>query len=105
MEPRDELEHGRATGRVEPVGRLIENDQVGIVDERLGKLGALTDPGRLLLDETVARLLQPQQREHLVGAAARIDSFLAAQLAGERNKLQDREPGDEAVVLRHIPHP
>ena len=41
----DEREHLLASEWVEASGRLVEEDQLGIADERLGELGALAHAG------------------------------------------------------------
>ena len=40
----DEFEHSPARGRIEPVGRFVEHDQLRPVDDRLGELGHLLHP-------------------------------------------------------------
>ena len=48
--PLDQLEHLVAAGRVEAVGRLVEEQQPRVVDERLGQLDALLHARRVAAD-------------------------------------------------------
>ena len=69
----NELEHLVAALRVHAVGRLVEEQQVGIVDERLRQLDALLHAGRVGLDVAIARLAEADVVEHLVRALHRVD--------------------------------
>ena len=69
----DQLEHLVAALRVHAVGRLVEEQQVGIVDERLRQLDALLHAGRVGLDVAVARLAEADVVQHLVRALHRVD--------------------------------
>ncbi len=100
--PPDEREHLVAAGRVEAVGRLVEEQQARIVDERLGELDPLLHPGRVAADRPVALLVQPDVAEDL-----------GRPLAGGRARQagHPRHVGDEvgrgrvrrqAVVLGHV---
>ncbi len=51
---------------IHAVGRLVEKQQIGIVDQRLRQLDALLHAGRVGLDVAVARFAQPDVEEHLV---------------------------------------
>ena len=81
----DELEHLVAPLRVHAVGRLVEEQQVGIVDERLRQLDALLHAGRVGLDVAVARLAEADVVQHFVRALHRVDR---------------RQPGELAAVAR-----
>ena len=62
----DELEHFIAALGVHAVGRFVEEQQIGIVHERLCELDALLHAGRVRLDIAVARLAEPDVVEHFV---------------------------------------
>ena len=68
--PPDQREHLVAAGRVEAVGRLVEQQQPRVVDERLGELDPLLHPGRVAADRAVALLVQPDVAEDLGGPLA-----------------------------------
>ena len=68
--PPDEREHLVAAGRVEAVGRLVEQQQPRVVDERLGELDPLLHAGRVAADRAVALLVQPDVAEDLGGPLA-----------------------------------
>ena len=63
--PADEREHLVAAGRIEAVGRLVEEQQPRVVDERLGELDPLLHAGRVAADRAVALLVQPDVAEDL----------------------------------------
>ena len=69
----DQLEHLVAALRVHAVGRLVEEQQIGIVDERLRELDALLHAGRVGLEVAVARLAEADVVEDLVRALHRVD--------------------------------
>ena len=62
---RTSAEHLVAAGRVEAVGRLVEQQQPRVVDERLGELDPLLHAGRVAADRAVALLVQPDVAQHL----------------------------------------
>ena len=68
----DQLEHLVAPLRVHAVGRLVEKQQVGVVDQRLRQLDALLHAGGVRLDVAVARLAEADVVEHLVRALHRV---------------------------------
>ena len=68
--PSDQREHLVATGRIEAVGRLVEQEQARAVDQRLGQLDPLLHPGRVAADRPVALLVQADVAEDLGGALA-----------------------------------
>ena len=62
---RTSAEHLVAAGRVEAVGRLVEQQQPRVVDERLGELDPLLHPGRVAADRAVALLVQADVAQDL----------------------------------------
>ena len=100
--PLDEREHLVATGRIEAVGRLVEQQQSRPVDERLGELDPLLHPGRIPADRPVALLVEPDVAQDLGGAFAR----RGAREAGHARHLGDevgrRGVRREAVVFGHV---
>ena len=58
-------------GRVEAVGRLVEQEQARAVDERLGELDPLLHAGRVAADRPVALLVQADVAEDLGRPLAR----------------------------------
>ena len=77
----DEREHLLAPERVEAGGRLVEQHQLGIADERLGQLRALAHAGREAADRAEARLVETDEVEDvgcpLAGGARRQPAELA----------------------------
>ena len=100
--PSNEPQHLVASGRVEPVGRLIEQQQSRVVDERLGELDPLLHAGRIATDRAVALLVQPDMAEDLGGPLAggrarqtRHPRHVSHEVGGRRVRRQ-------AVVLGHV---
>ena len=85
--PPDEPEHLVATGRVEPVRRLVEEEEPGVVDDRLGQLDPLAHPGGVAADRPVALLGQPHVAEDVRRALAGGLGRQAGQLAGLGHEL------------------
>ena len=71
-EPADQLHHVAALHRVEAVERLVEQQQLGRVHERLGELDALAHALREAADAALRGVLEPDARERLGGGARRI---------------------------------
>ena len=59
----DERQHLLAPERVEAGRRLVEQDQLGIADERLGELGALAHAGREAADRAEPGLVETDEVE------------------------------------------
>ena len=66
---RTSVEHLVAPGRVEPVGRLVEQQQLRVVDQRLGQLHPLLHAGGVAADRAVALLVQADVAQRLGGRA------------------------------------
>ena len=64
------VEHLLAAERVEAGGRLVEQHQLGIADERLGQLGALAHAGGEAADRAEAGLVEADQVEDVGGPLA-----------------------------------
>ena len=101
----DELEHLVASLGVHAVGRLVEKQQIGIVDERLRQLDALLHARRVRLDVAVPRLAQADVVEHLVRALHRVGARQAGQLAAVGDEAHRVHAGDVSVALRHVAEP
>ena len=82
----NQLEHLLAALRVHAVGGLVEEQQVGIVDQRLRQLDSLLHAGRVRLDVAVARFAEAHVVEDLVGALNRV-----GRLAGPRARRSTDE--------------
>ena len=67
-DPPDQPEHVVAPGRVEAVGRLVEQDQCRVVHERLGELDPLLHAGGVAADRPVALLVEPDVAQRVGGA-------------------------------------
>ena len=65
-DPTDEIEHLRPLHRVEPVGRLVEQDELGVVRDRGGELDPLPLAGGHRPDRTEALLAEADQPERVV---------------------------------------
>ena len=99
---RIELEHLVAPLGVHAVGRLVEEQQIGIVHQRLRQLDALLHAGGVGFDVAVPRLAQADVKEHLVGALHRVDARQAGQLAAIGDEGHGVHARDVGVALRHV---
>ncbi len=81
-----QLQHLVAPLRVHAVGRLVEEQQVGIVHQRLRQLDPLLHAGRVGLDVAIARLAEADVEEHLVRALHGVHARQAGQLAAVRDE-------------------
>ena len=100
-----QLQHLVAALRVHAVGRLVEEQQIGVVDERLRQLDALLHARRIGLDVAVARFAQAHVVEHFVRALHRVDRGEAGQLAAIGDERHRVHAGNVAVALRHVAEP
>ena len=62
--PLDQVQHLVAPGRIEAVRGLVEEQQLGVVDEGLGQLDALLHAGGVAADLAVALLVQADVAQH-----------------------------------------
>jgi hypothetical protein len=67
---RDDLHHEPPTAEVEPLGRLIENQQVRLIQEDLGQCQPLHHPLAKARDRFSAPIRQADQLQELRDAAA-----------------------------------
>ena len=67
----DQRQHVVARGRVEAVGRLVEQHQPRVVHQRLGELGPLLHAGGVAAHRPVPLLGQPHVAQHVGGPLAR----------------------------------
>jgi hypothetical protein len=98
----DQRQHLLAPHRIQPGRRLVEEDERGIVHQRLAQLDALLHPGRVAADRAVALLEQPGVAQRVGGARARGGRRQPAQLRHVRQELGRAHLARQAVVLRHV---
>ena len=67
----DEVLHPARAQRIEAGGRLVEDDQIGIVDERLGQADALTHALGILAEGAFAIGLETDFLDQLLGLVLR----------------------------------
>ena len=102
--PPDELEHLVATRRVEPVRGLVEEEEPGVVDDRLGQLHPLAHPGGVAADRPVALLREPHVTEDVRRALPGGLRRQAGQLAGLGHELGRADVRRERRMLGHVAH-
>ena len=90
--------------RVHAVGRLVENQQAGIVDQGRRQLQPLLHAGRIRIDRAVAGLAQADVVEDLMGPLQGIAARHAAEFAGIGHKIDPGNAGKKAFVLGHETH-
>ena len=101
-EPPHEVQHLIAALRVEPVGGLVQHDELGRVDERLRKLDPLAHASRERPDQALALLLQADLEEHLARAQHGDAARQPAQLAEVHDQVACGHPAGQALVLGHV---
>src|SRR5215470_7889042 len=101
-DPADQLEHGGAAGRVEPVGRLVEQHQPRRAHQGLGQLHALLHAGGIGADEPVPLLVQADVPQRLGRAFLGHRGRQARDAAQVGDELGRGHIGREAVVLGHV---
>ena len=97
---RAELENFVAAGRVHAVGRLVENQQLRIVDDGRGQLEPLLHAGGIRFDLAIAGLAQPDIVEHFVRPLQGILTRHADKLAGIGDELDADHLRKQALVFR-----
>ena len=96
------VEHAPAGGRVEPVGRFVQHDQLRSVHDGLGELRHLLHAVRIGPQLPVARLAEPHVEQNLVGLLERGVRGKAGELGHLAQKGDRRHLADERVVLGHV---
>ena len=95
----DEREHLLAAERVEAGGRLVEQHQLGIADERLGELRALAHAGREPADRAEPGLVEPDEVEDVgrpLARRARRQPARARRTSTRRRPRSGRAAGSRA---------
>ena len=98
----DEFEHLLAALRVHAVGRLVEEEQVRVVHQRLGQLDALLHARGVGLHVPVPGLAEAHVVEHLVGALHRVHRGQAGELAAVAHERDGVHARDVRVNLGHV---
>jgi hypothetical protein len=98
----DELEHLVAAFRVHAVGRLVEEQQIGIVHQRLRQLDALLHARGVGVHVAVARLAEADVIEDLVRALHRVNGGQPGELAAVGDERDRVHAGNVRVVFRHV---
>ena len=99
---KDQLQHLVAAGRIEAVRGLVEQQQPGIVDERLGELDPLLHPRRVAADRPVPLLVQAHVAEDLGGPLPGRGLRQAGHQREMRDDVGRRGVRRQAVVLGHV---
>jgi hypothetical protein len=95
-------QHVVAGGRVQAVGRLVQEHQPRVVHECLCELGPLLHAGRVAAHRPVPLLGQPDVAQHVGRPLARRGVGQAGHLAHVHDEVAGRHVGGQAVVLRHV---
>ena len=98
----NQVEHLFAALRVHAVGRLVQKNQTGIVDDRLGQFDPLLHAGREALDQAVAFFVEPDLIEHVGGALAGGASGQPAHLRHVADEIGRGRARRQAVRFRHV---
>src|SRR5580658_5849543 len=91
-----------ATHRIDAVGRLIEQEHLGLVEERAREGQLFVHTARQGFGATVLEFREASDGEQSFTTFAECIAREAEHLAEEREILGDREIAIEAVLLRHV---
>ena len=83
-------------------GRLVQEKQLRIPDQRLRQPRALTHARRERAELAVARLTEADVVQHLVGPPRRVGPRKPAELSGQSGVLERGELWQDGVALRHV---
>ena len=97
-----EIEHLVAPTRVHAVGRLVEEHEVRIVDQRLRQLDPLFHARGVGLDVAVARLTEADVEQHFVRALHGVGRRQSGQFAAVGDETDGGHARNVCVVLRHV---
>ena len=98
----EDLGHRRDAERVEPAERLVEDEQLRVVDERRAELDALLVAVRQRLELGPLRSRQAQPGEPARGRRGRVAGRHPVVLGEVAELLGDVHPRVEAALLRHV---
>ena len=101
-DPADQLQHRGPARRVQADGRLVEQQQPRVADQRLGQLDPLLHAGRVGADLAVALLVQADVAQRLGGALLGRGRREAGHPAQVGDELGGGDVRRQAVVLGHV---
>ena len=98
----DEGEHLVATVGVEAVGRLVQDEQAWVVDERLRELDPLLHAGGVGADRAITLLEEADVPQDLRRPVAGAGAGQAADPRHVENEVGGADIHRQAIVLRHV---
>src|SRR5215831_5462254 len=102
-DPADQLQHGPAPGRVQADGGLVEQQQPGIADQRLGQLDPLLHPGGVGAGRPVPLLVHADVAQRFGGPFLGGGGRQPGHAPEVGDELGAGDVGRQAVVLGHVP--
>ena len=91
-----------ARDRIDAAGRLVEEDDARLVEQRDRERQLLPPAERDRADELIGGVLEPEAREHPAGAVADVAIAQVVDAAVERDVLADGEVLVEREALAHV---
>ena len=98
----DELADGTNLVRVETDGWLVENDELRLVDQRIGEADTLLVTLRQMANDAMADVLQPALFHHRVHPLAGLGAAQTLQAGAKSQILLHPHVAMQRVVLRHV---
>ncbi len=95
-------EHLLAASGIEPRGRFVEENERGVVHQRLAELDALLHAGGVPADGAVALLEETDVAQRVSRAGARHVRWEPAHLRHVREEFRRTHLTGQAIVLRHV---
>ena len=97
----DHADHALAGGRIEPIGRFVEDDEFRTVDDGLRELGELLHAQRIGPECTVAGFAEPDIKQRLVSALEGGFPRQSRKFSHHADERDGRHAGNERIVFRH----
>ena len=98
----DELAHLELLVRVESVGRLVEDEDARVVQQRLREAGAALVALRQRLERLAAHALEVHAADRALDAALRVGAAESARVRDEAEELLDRHVGVRGRALGQV---
>ncbi len=98
----NQLDHARARGRVEAVGGLVQEEQLGAVRDGGSELRRLLHAQRIRAERPVSHFAKADIKERFMGALKRRFARQTRKLSHQAHEAHAGHRRDEGIVFRHV---
>src|SRR5678816_1759535 len=98
----DQLEHSLASRRIEPVGGLIQENQLGTMNDRLCQLGQLFHTQRVRTELAISCFAKAHVEKSFMSSLERGAWWQSRKFRHQTNEMNARNISDERIALRHV---